>query len=92
MIGKKILYSGRVQGVGFRYECKRIAMGFEVNGTVENLDDGSVNLCVVGDELEVQDFLQEILINSNLSHHIIDHHEELLSTEELHDINGFSII
>ena len=64
MIGKKILYSGRVQGVGFRYECKRIAMGFEVNGTVENLDDGSVKLCVVGDELEVQDFLKEILINS----------------------------
>ena len=50
MIGKKILYSGRVQGVGFRYECKRIAMGFEVNGTVENLDDGSVKLCVVGDD------------------------------------------
>ena len=92
MIGKKILYSGRVQGVGFRYECKRIAMGFEVNGTVQNLDDGTVKLCVLGDELEVQDFLKEILINSNLSHHIIDHHEELLSTEELHDINGFSII
>jgi len=92
MIGKKILYSGRVHGVGFRYECKRIAMGFEINGTVENLDDGSVKLCVVGDELEVQDFLKEILINSNLSHHIIDHHEELLPTEELHDINGFSII
>ena len=92
MIGKKILYSGRVQGVGFRYECKRIAMGFEVNGTVENLNDRSVKLCVLGDELEVHDFLKEILINSNLSHHIIDHHEELLPTEELHDINGFSII
>ena len=55
-------------------------------------DDGTVKLCVLGDELEVQDFLKEILINSNLSHHIIDHHEEQLPTEGFDDINGFSII
>ncbi|MGB0610274.1 MAG: acylphosphatase, partial [Verrucomicrobiales bacterium] len=35
MTGKKIFFSGRVQGVGFRYECKRIALGFDVNGTVQ---------------------------------------------------------
>ena len=37
MIAKRTFYSGRVQGVGFRYSTKQIAMGFEVTGTVRNL-------------------------------------------------------
>ena len=92
MTGKKIFFSGRVQGVGFRYECKRIALGFDVNGTVQNLDDGSVKLCVVGEESEVEEFLQEILINSNLSHHIIEHREENSVLDNFDDMIGFSII
>ena len=52
MIAKRVFFSGRVQGVGFRYETKRIAMGYEVVGTVSNLEDGRVELCVMGEELE----------------------------------------
>jgi acylphosphatase len=49
-----IYYSGRVQGVGFRYTAKTVAMGFEVTGTVRNLLDGRVELVAEGtrDELE----------------------------------------
>jgi acylphosphatase len=35
-----IFYSGRVQGVGFRYTVKSVVSGFEVNGKVRNLPEG----------------------------------------------------
>ena len=49
----RILYSGRVQGVGFRYTVKSLAAGFEITGTVCNLSDGRVELIAEGvrDEL-----------------------------------------
>jgi acylphosphatase len=49
-----IWYSGRVQGVGFRYQTRNLATGFEVAGTVRNLLDGRVELIAEGsrDELE----------------------------------------
>lgn len=55
MPAKQVFYSGRVQGVGFRYTVKRIASGFEVTGWVKNLPDGRVELQAVShdaDELE----------------------------------------
>jgi acylphosphatase len=39
-----IFYSGRVQGVGFRYTVKTVAAGFEIAGHVRNLPDGRVEL------------------------------------------------
>ena len=49
-----ICYSGMVQGVGFRYTAKQVALGFEVTGCVRNLADGRVELVAEGlrDELE----------------------------------------
>ncbi len=49
-----VFYSGRVQGVGFRYTAKTVATGFEVTGTIRNLPDGRVELVAEGkpDELE----------------------------------------
>ena len=49
-----IYYSGRVQGVGFRYTVKTVATGFDVSGIVRNLPDGRVELAAEGarDELE----------------------------------------
>lgn len=61
MIARKVLYSGHVQGVGFRASVKRIATGFEVTGSVKNLPDGRVELlaqAMDGDELS--DFLDAI--------------------------------
>ena len=50
----KVFYSGRVQGVGFRYATKTVATGFEISGTIRNLPDGRVELIAEGlrDELE----------------------------------------
>lgn len=56
----EVYYSGRVQGVGFRYTTRRIAQGYEVAGSVKNMDDGRVELIAEGEEEEVRQFLQAI--------------------------------
>ncbi len=52
----QILYSGRVQGVGFRYTVRTVATGFEVTGTVRNLADGRVELTAEGAKTELDAF------------------------------------
>jgi len=39
-----VFFSGRVQGVGFRYTTLQVAKEFEVSGWVKNLPDGRVHL------------------------------------------------
>lgn len=56
----RILYSGRVQGVGFRYTAKTVAQGFEVTGIVRNLPDGTVELIAEGQRPELEEFLQAV--------------------------------
>ena len=56
----QIFYSGRVQGVGFRYTVKQLAAGFELAGTVCNLPDGRVELVAEGDVAELEAFRQAI--------------------------------
>ena len=55
-----IYYSGRVQGVGFRYTSKNVACGYEVTGCVRNLPDGRVELIVEGLRDELEAFQQGI--------------------------------
>jgi acylphosphatase len=55
-----IFYSGKVQGVGFRYTTKNVAMGYEVTGTVRNLADGRVELVAEGLKDELEAFQQGI--------------------------------
>jgi acylphosphatase len=56
----QIFYSGHVQGVGFRYSVKTVATGFEVTGTVRNLDDGRVELIAEGARTELEEFRRAI--------------------------------
>lgn len=53
-------FSGRVQGVGFRYTVCRVAEAFAVAGFVRNLPDGSVEVVAEGVEQELVDFLNGI--------------------------------
>ena len=55
-----IYYTGRVQGVGFRYLTYRIAKEFEVSGFVRNLADGRVLVEAEGEEGEVVRFTREL--------------------------------
>lgn len=53
-------FSGKVQGVGFRYETLKIARGYEVTGFVENLADGRVHLLAQGNRSEAGAFLAAV--------------------------------
>ena len=60
MIRKVVFYSGRVQGVGFRYTTADLAKRFDVAGYVQNLDDGRVRLDVQGSPDEVQGLIDAV--------------------------------
>jgi acylphosphatase len=57
---REIHFSGRVQGVGFRYTTRSIAAGFAVAGFVRNLPDGRVQLVIEGEDAEMNRFLVEL--------------------------------
>jgi len=48
VIRKRVLVTGRVQGVGFRASCAQRARAAGVGGTVHNLDDGRVEAVFEG--------------------------------------------
>ncbi|MCB1104835.1 MAG: acylphosphatase [Cephaloticoccus sp.] len=55
-----IHFSGRVQGVGFRYATLQLAKEFEVTGFVQNLVDGRVLLEVEGAKAEIDALVEAI--------------------------------
>lgn len=90
MPAKQVLYSGHVQGVGFRYTVKRIATGFEVTGWVRNLPDGRVELQAMSQEAdELEEFLSAVE-DSSLGGNIKD--TVTRSIPELAGVRGFSIV
>ena len=60
IVCKRVRYSGRVQGVGFRYTAQRIAQGLSVAGYVKNLASGQVELLAEGHAEIVDDFLRRL--------------------------------
>ncbi len=60
MVGVRLIYSGYVQGVGFRATCLRFARDRAVTGWVRNLPTGEVELVVEGNATEVEAFLDRI--------------------------------
>jgi len=58
---RRIYFSGRVQGVGFRYTTERLAKNFDVSGTVRNLPDGRVELLVEGEWPVISQFVTSVV-------------------------------
>lgn len=59
-VAKHIIFSGRVQGVGFRYTAQRIARRYELAGYVKNLPDGSVEMLAQGSSEAIANALRDI--------------------------------
>ena len=57
---REIHYSGRVQGVGFRYTVRSLASRMAVTGFVRNLPDGRVQLVVEGPPSEIEVLLEQV--------------------------------
>ena len=91
MTAKRVFYTGRVQGVGFRYTVRQLAAGYEVSGWVKNLTDGRVEMLVLSrDRDEMEAFLAELRDNSAVAHYIKEV-EELAVVPAPMGITGFSI-
>ena len=90
MIAKRVMFEGRVQGVGFRYTIKQIALGFNVVGGIKNLTDGRVELQLMGEELEVEEFLHEIAEESSMARNIKQMHVDEIPP--LPGAKGFRIV
>jgi acylphosphatase len=85
----EIHYSGRVQGVGFRYTVKTVACGYEVTGIVRNLLDGRVLLQAEGIRAELEAF-QQAIRESEVGRFI---REETADWQDAkNDFSGFEIV
>ncbi|HVR36393.1 MAG TPA: acylphosphatase [Methylomirabilota bacterium] len=85
----QIHYSGRVQGVGFRYTVKSLTTGYELTGTVRNLPDGRVELVAEGPREELEAFRQAVR-DSGLGRLIRT--EDVTWTEAGNEFRGFEIV
>jgi len=85
----QVLYSGQVQGVGFRYTVKSTASGFEVSGTIRNLPEGGVELIAEGARDELEAF-REAIRESGLDHFI--RKEDVYWGEARNEFRGFEIV
>lgn len=56
----RILVKGMVQGVGYRYYCKRKAAEYGIKGFVRNLFNGDVELEAEGNQNLLTDFIKEL--------------------------------
>ena len=53
---------GIVQGVGYRAFIKDLADKYRINGYVQNMEDGSVEILILGDDNLVEKFINSINI------------------------------
>ena len=64
MVKKKkrvhVFWTGRVQGVGFRYTAESVALTLGLAGWVRNLPDGRVEAVAEGVEKELKSFVGQI--------------------------------
>jgi acylphosphatase len=67
---EQVIFSGRVQGVGFRYTVRTIAKRHPVKGYVKNMPDGTVALVMQGELSALNALLMEVTAHfqNNIAH------------------------
>ncbi len=55
-----VYWSGRVQGVGFRYTAESVALELKLTGWVRNIPDGRVEAVCEGPAKALQAFLDQV--------------------------------
>ncbi len=59
-VRRHIVFSGLVQGVGFRYSAVHLAQPLDLTGWVRNLPDGRVEMEVQGGAAAIDEFLERL--------------------------------
>jgi acylphosphatase len=57
MVTKRIVVKGKVQGVNFRNQAKRLADELLIKGQIKNLPDGSVEIVATAEDGIIQQFI-----------------------------------
>lgn len=83
----RIIFTGRVQGVGFRYRSKYAADGCGVTGWVQNESDGTVMMEAQGSYDQINDMLKIVNQSAYIVIDTLDRQEVPLEPEE----RGFHI-
>ncbi|MDO5350728.1 MAG: acylphosphatase [Lachnospiraceae bacterium] len=60
VIRKHYYFSGRVQGVGFRYKAMYLARSLDLTGWAENLWDGRVEMEVQGEAAKISRLISRL--------------------------------
>lgn len=60
LIARHIVFSGRVQGIGFRFTALSIANRCELKGYMRKLPDGDVEMFAQGSEKMVDECIRDI--------------------------------
>ena len=60
ILRKHLIFSGRVQGVGFRYQARHLAQSLGLTGWVKNLWDERGELEVQGEEAQIYRLIEEL--------------------------------
>ena len=86
-VRKHIYFSGRVQGVGFRYRSAYIAQSLGLTGWVKNLWDDRVEMELQGEEEVIREFLSRLKSQRFIA---IDRME--IEEQEVKKESGFEIV
>ena len=65
-----VIFSGFVQGVGFRFTTKMLASSYALTGWVRNLPDGTVEVETQGEKEEIRTFIDRI--RSEMKRNIVE--------------------
>ena len=87
MVQAHILFSGSVQGVGFRYTTLSLAKALQLTGWVKNLPDGRVQAIVEGPRDKIEELLAQL--KTQFGSFIRDTHSEWL--ESRGEFDKFSV-
>ncbi|WP_026692152.1 acylphosphatase [Peribacillus kribbensis] len=84
----RIVVSGRVQGVGFRYFTLSKALEFDIKGWVRNREDGTVEASASGTESQLSDFIASLRRGTRFS---LVENLEITPEEDRGEYAGFRI-
>ncbi len=84
-----LIILGHVQGVFFRASAQQQAQRLRLKGFVRNLNDGSVNAVVEGEQKDIEDFIDWCKLGSEIARveQVVVKYEPVAESEI-----GFSII
>ena len=85
----KMVVTGRVQGVGFRYMTKMVADKLHITGIVENMDSGQVYIEASGTPENLDDFIKMVRVSPSPSGRV--EHVDVTFDETLPDYNKFRV-